>query len=130
MQPAPHYKRDFYTQLFSSEFCRMFENILMFWSLLGECFDLFKLSKYMTLSFLLGFFYRKGKTDWKRVVKLGNLRFALQRSSSFVKLYTIHIIKHYTLKSFLRTNWKKYDSRKDLLHVSKCSTSARCHLCY
>ena len=33
-----------------------------------------------------------------------------------------------TLQKFLGTNWKKYDSRRDLLHVSKCLASRKCHL--
>ena len=34
---------------------------------------------------------------------------------------------------FDKTNWeltKKYDFRKYLLHVSKCSASKKCRLCY
>ena len=51
-------------------------------------FGIFKSNKYMKVSFLLTVFYRKSKIKQKSRValKLGNLRFALQWSSSFVEL--------------------------------------------
>ena len=77
-----HYKRDSCTQLFSSEFWRIFKNIFLlehFWASVSDfMLDISKSNKYMRVSFLLTFFYRKSKTKQKSsvVLKLGNLRFA------------------------------------------------------
>ena len=38
----------------------------------------------------------------------------------------VKTLMRYTLKDFLGTNSKKYDSRKDLLHLSKYAASKKC----
>ena len=66
----------------SAEFLR----ILFFYLL--TLYSTFKSNKYMKVSFLLTVFHRKNKIKQKSRValKLGNLRFTSQRSSSFVEL--------------------------------------------
>ena len=79
-----HYKRDFYTQLFFREFCRIFKNTFLLehsWTSASDfIFDILKSNKYMKKSFLLTVFYRKSKMKQRSRValKLGNLRCALQ----------------------------------------------------
>ena len=67
-----HYKRDPCTQLFFSEFCRIFKNTFFLehsWASASDfMFDIFNSNKYMKVSFLLTVFYRKSKikqkVDW------------------------------------------------------------------
>ena len=83
---------NFVNFLFFSWFCRIFKNTFLLehsWASASDfIFDIFKSNKYMKVSFLLTVFYRKSKIKQKSRValKLGNLRFALQWSSSFVEL--------------------------------------------
>ena len=63
IRPAPLYKRDSCTQLFSGKFRRIFENNLFVeqpWeSASNFLFDIFKLNKYMKVRFIYTFSYRK-----------------------------------------------------------------------
>ena len=84
--------KNFVNFLFFSGFCRILKNTFPLehsWASASDfIFDIFKSNKYMKVSFLLTVFYRKSKIKQKSRValKLGNLRFALQWSSSFVEL--------------------------------------------
>ena len=84
--------KNFANFLFFSGFCRILKNTFPLehsWASASDfIFDIFKSNKYMKVSFLLTVFYRKSKIKQKSRValKLGNLRFALQWSSSFVEL--------------------------------------------
>ena len=87
-----HCKRDSCIQSFFSEFCRIFKITFLLeysWANASDfVFDILKWNKYMEVTFLLTVFYRKSKIKQKSQValKLGNLRFALHWSSSFLKL--------------------------------------------
>ena len=87
-----HFKRDSCTQLFFTEFCRVFKNNFLLepsWASASDfIFNIFKSNKYLKVSFLLTVFYIKSKIKQKSWValKLGNIRFSLQWSSSFVEL--------------------------------------------
>ena len=84
--------KNFANFLFFSGFYRILKNTFPLehsWASASDfIFDIFKSNKYMKVSFLLTVFYRKSKIKQKSRValKLGNLRFALQWSSSFVEL--------------------------------------------
>ena len=101
IQPAPSLKKDFCTQLFFSEFCRIFRNTFLLehsWASASDfIFDTFKSNKYMKKSFLLTVFYKKSKIKQKSrlTLKLGNLRIALQWSHSFVKLLLLLYTKNF-----------------------------------
>ena len=94
-----HYKRDSCTQLFFSELRRIFKNTFLLehsWASTSDfIFNIFKSNKYMKVSFLLTIFTEKSKVKKKSRMapKLGNLRFALQWSSSFVELLFFMLIK-------------------------------------
>ena len=69
-----HYKRDTYTQLFFSEFWRIFKNNFLLeqsWASASDFIsDIFKSNQYMKVSFLLTVFFRKGKIKQKIRVAL------------------------------------------------------------
>ena len=66
-----HCKRDSCTQLFFSEFCRIFKITFLLehsWANASDfVFDIFKSNKYMKVTFLLTAFYRKSKIKQKKL---------------------------------------------------------------
>ena len=96
-----HYKKDSCTQLFFSGFCRIFKNTFLLehpWASASDfIFDIFKLNKYMRMSFLFTVFCKKSKIKQKGRLALtvGNLRIALQWSHCFVKLLLLLYTKHF-----------------------------------
>ena len=86
-----HYKRDPCTQLFPSQFCRIFKNTFLlehFWA--SPCdfiFDIFKSNKYMNVSFLLIVFHRKSKTKQKSRValRLGKISWELTEKNIILR---------------------------------------------
>ena len=79
-----NYKKDFWSHLFPSEFCKIFKKIFSLehsWASASDfIFDIFKLTKYMKVSLLFTFFRKKSKIKQKILValRLGNPRLALQ----------------------------------------------------
>ena len=84
----PHYRRDSCTQLFFSEFCRIFENTFLLEHSWASDLTYLKQTNTWKWVFYQPFFTEKVKQSKKSevAVKLGNLRFALQWKNSFVEL--------------------------------------------
>ena len=88
----PHYKRDSCTQLFSSEFRRIFESSVLLEHSWANALTYSSQKKYLKRDFHYLFSTEKVRQSKKdeEGPKLGNLRFAFQWNSLLLELHLLH----------------------------------------